>query len=205
MPIVGQPLVGRAPFSLAARTLFNSRRTLRKRMPSPLLSKVRCQGLTRSVRGAFSCNLARSCSRCGRSIFALDHDAEYGAMPAKRIVGLRSRRCNYHAGKARYAPTGKADAPLSARGLAAHLEGRQYPPLLCRQSSGGSEERGAGLQVRVAHPAVCCHPRTPSPRPRLPSSVTSTVSSIFTRPRLGWFIVVSIDNTMPASSGRFIS
>ena len=74
-----------------------------------------------------------------------------------------------------------------------------------RQGPPRPASRGCGVVAGRAHPAVRCQPRTPSPRPFQPLSVTRTVSSILTRPRLGWFIVVSIDNTMPASSGRSMS
>jgi serine/threonine protein kinase len=48
-------------------------------------------------------------------------------------------------------------------------------------------------------------PRPPSPKACQPSFVTATVSSSLMKPRVRWFIVVSIEMTMPCSSGRSAS
>ena len=72
---------------------------------------------------------------------------------------------------------------------------RDPPP---RKGKGGARPERAYALLRF-------QPRPVSPKPSQPSAVTAMVSSILMKPRFGWFIVVSIDSTMPSSSGRSLS
>ena len=69
---------------------------------------------------------------------------------------------------------------------------------------------GSRAILEVARPILDRHlarfqPRPLSPKPSQPSSVTATVSSSLMKPRLGCTIVVSMEMTMSASSGRLAS
>src|SRR5690349_4762821 len=59
--------------------------------------------------------------------------------------------------------------------------------------------------VHMRQAPALFQPRPPSPSASWPLSVTITVSSSLMKPRLGCDIVVSIDSTMPLSSGRSLS
>ena len=98
-----------------------------------------------------------------------------------------------------------AAAPCCAGPPTAGSQPPRRPIRRRRRCSRSCVRRSRSRAATPDQPAVRCQPRTPSPRPCQPVSVTSTVSSIFTRPRLGWFMVVSMESTMPACSGLSLS